>query len=107
MDEPIDDFMWLSSTQKQLLTDSLYNCIEILKSYNLLNEEPSEKWSSTEATTLGLHLSKQIIKISKDLNFIEEEEFFLNEESVEEECFYENQSDGSTTDNSQQSFISK
>ena len=84
MDEPGDNCDLLSETQKQLLTDSVFNCVELLKRLNFINELHSEKYSTGEALTFGNYLAKSIIKMSKEMCFIEEEMLFLDEENIEE-----------------------
>ena len=107
MDEDAEQCDLFSDNQKPILTDSLFNCVEILKSCNFINDQHSENYASPESLTLGSYLAKIIIEVAKDMSFVEEEECFLEEENVEEVFSEENLPHTSNLPESQQSISSK
>lgn len=63
----------------------LFNCIDMLKRLDCINAEPSENRLSTKAVSLATEIAETVIKISQEMLFAEEEEYFMHEEHIDDE----------------------
>lgn len=75
---------------KQLLTDSMSYCIELLKSFDLINDKESSKLCPN-SQYLGAEIAKSIISLMQNLDNLEQEELFLFEEGFGDICDAEDQ----------------
>lgn len=76
---------YLSESEKQILTDALYNCLNFLKRHGLIKEHESSDYQSDKAISLGVQLTEAVLKISQELIIVNDEELYLpvQEESME------------------------
>ena len=73
----------------------------------MINEQHSGKYSTVEAVTFENDLAKTIIKMLKEMYFIEEEMVFLDEENIEDHCLDVNEPLVMDIQESEQSTASK